>query len=146
MRYLEGCREPGTWVCLLGLWLLYAVTAHGCAEAQHTGRVPYAQPRRTAHGVLVTFPLGLSPGLQEQCLREVDAESVPGWIAVIVTGTERFWVGYASPVDGRASGQTDMRSWIKVRLRHDPEPPLPLLPALAHEMQHVTTQDPLAGH
>lgn len=141
MRYAEGLEEPRVWLIFAGLWLLFA--AQGCSGVKRTGQVIGPPGQLSARGVLVTTPPGLDAELVGQCLQEVDQQQVPGWIAVEVR--EAPWSDPQAPPGQVAWGQTDMRSWIRVALAKD-RASRPLLPALEHEMLHVMTQDPKAGH
>ncbi len=148
--------------------LLLTAAAAGCGEARG-GTAASAAPALStvsavsSGGVTVVFPQPLAlhhPDLVEACLRLVDQTApepdariapeirgVPPGVTVYVRQSGAFPVD--GPAPGFALGSTDLRSRIWLALKRCSDPShgdQPLLPALAHELRHVYTLDPSAGH
>ena len=82
---------------------------------------------------------------------EADPRIAPTDVGVPLGFTVYVRQSGAFPVDGPAPGfalgSTDLSTSIWLALRSGSgDDTLPLLPALAHELRHVYTQDPAAGH
>lgn len=118
--------------------------------------------RVTSRGVLVRLPAPLvrhHPDLVAEVLRRVDSaeperdpriapgtRGVPTRVTVHVLQSGAFPVG--GPAPGFALGSTNMddRMWLALRACSAHPHEAPLLPALEHELRHLLTRDPEAGH
>jgi hypothetical protein len=130
--------------CLVGLLALGCSDSRpSCYSAPTADRSP-GRHVRTSRGVLVWAPKWLRDPLLTESLLEIDAAGVPPHFEVVIRDPGSFSTS-ASPT-GLARGMTDMKGWIQVAFRMAPHETTPLLPALVHEMGHVTSQDPRAGH
>lgn len=140
-------------IATLALVLLIGASSVGCSDS--SGPKIYAPPapdyptlvpgswQNTPLGVRVWVPiwLDLFPVLKSDSFVEIDTAKVPLYIEVHIQDPGLF----STQSGALASGQTDMFSWIAVAFRRIPNS-RPLLPALIHEMAHITTGDPLIGH
>lgn len=150
---------------VLAAYVLVMGTAlPGCGPSSRTHYVgPGVEPgapaprvsTRTARGVQVDYPawLDLHPALLAQALREVDTvtpepdtridpalRGVPLGARVVVTDA-RFW-SPSSPTGLAAGEQRGDVLYVAWR----PTDSGPVLPALPHEVRHLLSGDPLAGH
>ena len=125
--------------------LLFALALlAGCADASARPASP-APTHHTAGGVPVVAPSwAVRSENFEAALAEIDAACVPlGWVVRIEVPVFEC---EASPT-GIARGLCDYGPKVLVVGWRAPcESQRPVLPALAHEVGHAVTGDPLAGH
>lgn len=137
-----------------------AAPVASCVDAPTWSEEPVRVEGRwvqSGRGVRVWAPVWLSGALLAEALAEVDscasqpdAQGRPGLLGVpvsyeVVIQDPGAFSTPASPT-GLARGMTDMsaRIWVSFRMR--PYETRPVLPALGHELLHVATNDPSAGH
>lgn len=111
----------------------------------------------TPEGVMLEYPVWLDqyPDLKDELLTElretapnadpriaVGVRGVPAGSTVIVLDPGAYYAPYSPSL--LASGEWRTPSTIYLAWR--PESNGPVVPALAHELRHLLTQDPLAGH